>query len=66
MNEHIATIPSDARTAQMVTTSEDRKRMWRDFLKRLDEVRQQLAAEHGPFEDSVTVLARTRKRDGDK
>ncbi|MBT3266602.1 hypothetical protein HN371_05570 [Candidatus Poribacteria bacterium] len=32
------------------------------FLRRLDEFRERLAAEHGPFEDSVKVLAMTRER----
>lgn len=66
MNEQMTATHSDARITQTVTMPEDRKRMWRDFLKRLNEVREQLAAEHGPFEDSVKVLARTRERNGDR
>lgn len=66
MNEQTATTHTDARIAQTFTTPEHRRRRWRDFLKRLDSVREKLAAEHGPFEDSVKVLAMTRERDNDE
>ena len=48
--------------AELITTAPKTKQQLREFLRRLDEFRERLGAERGPFEDSVKVLAMTRDR----
>ncbi|MDA1192767.1 MAG: hypothetical protein O3A46_13925 [Candidatus Poribacteria bacterium] len=63
MTESTTTNQKVQRVVQTVTTREERRKMWREALTRLDKLRREIAEEHGPFEDSVKVLAMTRERD---